>query len=73
MKLQMLDITCPRCRHKPELKTRKLGDIELHYFKCECTESAGWEKIGYALSSWIIAVGENGAFDWILKLKIEND
>jgi len=73
MKIRTIDITCPKCLHKPELLTRKLVDMELHYFKCGCTKSGGWEKINYALSSWIIAIGEIGAFDWILKLKIDND
>ena len=72
MKIQMLDITCPKCRHKPTFKTQKLDKSEFFYFECGCTKSAAWIDIYDALSSWIIAVGKNGAFDWILKVHTEN-
>lgn len=73
MRLQTLDITCPKCRHKPSIKKMKLDKMNLIYLECSCTKSAAWEKTEYALSSWIIEIGKKGAFDWILKLKIEND
>ena len=71
MRLQTIDITCPKCKHKPTIKKQKLEDLELIYLECNCTKTAGWEKIEYALSSWVIALGKSGAFDWILKIHTE--
>ena len=65
MRIETLDIKCPKCKHKPTIK--KLG--ELFYLECNCTKTAGWDAVGYALSSWIIAIGKGGAFDWIKKVE----
>lgn len=64
MRIETLDIKCPKCKQKPMIK--KLD--ELFYLECGCSKSSGWNTITYALSSWIIEIGEKGAFDWIEKV-----
>ena len=73
MKLKILDITCPICKHKPSIKKMKLADMELIYLECTCTKVGAWKNIEYALSSWVIEIGKKGAFDWILKIQQEDD
>ncbi len=65
MRIETLDIKCPKCNKKPKIKTID----ELFYLECSCSKSAGWNQLHYALSSWVIEVGEKGAFDWIKKVK----
>lgn len=64
MKIQLLNITCSKCKHKPKVK--KLDN--LYYLECGCTKSAGWAEIHNAISSWIIEIGVKGKFDWITKI-----
>ena len=58
MRLKTLDLTCPKCKTMPRIK--KLGSFV--YLKCNCSQTAGWDTFHYALSSWIIKIGENGGF-----------
>ena len=58
MRLKTLDLVCPKCKKGPTLK--KIGG--LIYLECNCTKSAGWNTFHYAMSSWIIKVGEMGGF-----------
>ena len=73
MKLQILDITCPICKHKPTIKSYKLNDDKFYYLECGCTKSAAWMEIYNAISSWVLTVGKMGAFDWIIKIQQEDD
>ena len=71
MRLQTIDITCPKCKHKPTIKKYKLDDDVFYYLECGCTKSAAWNEIYNAISSWVLTVGKMGAFDWILKIHTE--
>ncbi len=65
MRIETLDIRCPKCKRKPKIK--KLD--QMFYLECNCTKTAGWNEVGYTLSSWVIAIGKGGVFDWIKKVK----
>ena len=58
MRLKILDLTCPKCGKAPSIK--KVDT--LIQLKCRCISSAGWQTFYYALSSWIIKIGEKGSF-----------
>ena len=71
MRLQTLDITCPKCKHKPTVKKYRFGKDKFYYLECSCTKSAAWMEIYSAISSWVLTIGKMGAFDWILKVHTE--